>query len=1445
MERDVAIIGMACVFPKAPDLATFWRNIETGVDAITEVPANRWDPVYYDPTSAAPDRVYARRGGFIDDFANFDAGKFGIMPAAARATEPEQLLALQVAADALADAGYAERSFARKKTSVVVGRGHYFGPRMVRMLDVTRGSQQLVESLRSLLPDLPEAQIAEIKKDFQARCGTYNADAAIGLVPNLLASRVANRLDLGGSAYTIDAACASALLAVDLAVGELRDGKADLALAGGVHLCHDVAFWSVFSQLGALSRRQQIRPFDRNADGLLIGEGVGMFVLKRAADARRDGDRIYAVIRGTGTSSDGRDTGLMAPGVEGQVLALTRAWSDARLDPSTVGLVEAHGTATTAGDTAELTTLARIFGAPNGDRVPVGSVKSMIGHTMPAAGAAGLIKAALAVHRGVLPPTLHCDDPHPLLERTRFRPLAAPQAWNVELRRAAVNAFGFGGINAHVIVDAPEATRRSPARAPAAGAGDPALVAAAESCEALAAAVGKGASGGDGPCRVALIVPTAKRIESAVTAIRTARPRHGRDGLYFSPEGQVTAGGKIAFLYPGVEAVFAPKVTDIAQHFGLPAPDVESPDLEQQGFQIFTLNAFLTEVMAAVGVRPDMIGGHSIGEWSGMLAAGMFERSSLQGLVASLEPGTLRVADVVYVAVGAGAERVQTLIADLPDMVVTHDNCVHQSIVCGPPAEVERVRERLREARILFEVLPFRSGFHSPALAPHLDLYARLLASVALRAPERPMWSATTCAPYPADPRAITQLFLDHLTQPVRFRQMILAMYAAGARVFVQVGTGSLTAFVDDVLVGKPHHALSLVSAQHPGMEQLRRACAALYVEGTQVDLARVGLVTKPSRAAARGTVSLELGAPLIRMDVAPLHAAPASLPLPPASVGHRVLAAFDEGMRELVSAQHAVVSAFAKHRPPAAPPLAAPARSSNAMSPTAMASTAASPIAPPSTTPSATPSATAPTQRSDRLELSLSTYPELIDHSLVPQPPTWREPIDRAPTVPMTMSIALLMDAARRLDPARTPIVVEDVLASSWLYVEPAVIVNVVSTRLDADRIRVRIEGYVEGTVTMAERYPAAPAPAVEPLLDAGPFPVPMDRIYREGWLFHGPQYQGIVSLRDHGAGGLRGTLTALPGKGALLDAAGQVYGLWVVARTEEDRLAMPVRIDRVEFFGPDPTPGATIECTVRSRRFGRREVRADLELEQEGRLHCRITGWEDWRFETTGGIYEIIRQPSEYLLATFDDHGVAMMTDPGWRNVTIDFLARRFNSKRELDAAGGIKQLQRQREWLLGRIAAKDAVRRLVRERGGAHLFPIEVAIDAGAAGEPLVGVPTGEDLRVSIAHKDAIGVAIAAEGATPGIDIEKIEPRGDGFAGIAFSPEELAFANGGDRDETMTRMWAAKEAAGKAAGTGLAHAPKHLVVDAIDGDRVCVNGRWIRTRRHLDYIIAWTPV
>ncbi|MGE5182499.1 MAG: polyketide synthase, partial [Acidobacteriota bacterium] len=342
---EVAIVGVAAVFPGAPDADAFWTNITRGVDAIAPVPASRLDPLLA--------RDFAcNRGGFIAP--TFDPVAFGIMPRAAEAVEPDQLLALAVAKAALDDT---LAPIAREKTGVIVGRGGYLTPGMARLVDRVRTAPQLAVTLRELLPDLDAETVDKIRAAFAARAGNALADGAIGLVPNLAASRIANRLDLRGPAYTIDAACASSLVAIDHGVRDLESGRCDAVVAGGVHVCHDVTFWSVFEQLGALSKSSRIRPFDRAADGILIGEGCGLVVLKRLADAERAGDRVYAVIRGTGVSSDGRESSAMRPRADGQVAAVEAAWRG--LDPASVGLVEAHGTATPTGDEVELETLAR------------------------------------------------------------------------------------------------------------------------------------------------------------------------------------------------------------------------------------------------------------------------------------------------------------------------------------------------------------------------------------------------------------------------------------------------------------------------------------------------------------------------------------------------------------------------------------------------------------------------------------------------------------------------------------------------------------------------------------------------------------------------------------------------------------------------------------------------------------------------------------------------------------------------------------------------------------------------------------------------------------------------------------------------------------------------------------------------------------------------------
>src|SRR5262245_9072830 len=342
---------MAAVFPGAPNLDAFWSNLESGVDAVSDVPADRLDAAFRETFAC-------KRGGFITP--SFDPIGFGIMPVAAKGAEPDQLLALDVAAAAVADA---RGTIARDRAGVILGRGGYLTPGMARLANRVRMSEQLAVTLRELLPDLDPDLVDRIRAAFRARAGELGPEAAIGLVPNLAASRIANRLDLRGPAYTVDAACASSLVAVDQACRELTDRRCDVVIAGGAHVCHDVTFWSVFAELGALSKSSAIRPFDRRADGIVIGEGAGVVVLKRLADAERDGDRVYAVIAGTGVSSDGREASAMRPRADGQIAALSDAWRAADRDPATVGLVEAHGTATPTGDEVELATLAQFFGA--------------------------------------------------------------------------------------------------------------------------------------------------------------------------------------------------------------------------------------------------------------------------------------------------------------------------------------------------------------------------------------------------------------------------------------------------------------------------------------------------------------------------------------------------------------------------------------------------------------------------------------------------------------------------------------------------------------------------------------------------------------------------------------------------------------------------------------------------------------------------------------------------------------------------------------------------------------------------------------------------------------------------------------------------------------------------------------------------------------------------
>jgi polyketide-type polyunsaturated fatty acid synthase PfaA len=469
-DAPIAVVGMASVFPQARDIQQYWENIIGKTDCITDVPSNRWRiEDYYDPDLKKPDRTYCKRGGFIPD-VNFDPLAYGLSPNILEVTDVSQLLALVVAEEALADGGYLNASKSvRERTGVILG---VVGGPMQLLAPHTLRLQHLVWERVLKSNGLNEEEIQQIVEKMKLAYVGRDESFFPGWLGNIISGRIANRLDLGGINCVVDAACASSLAAVEMAINQLAQGQCDMIITGGVDVDNSAFMYLSFSRTLAFSKSQHPSPFDAEADGMIAGEGLGMVVLKRLEDARRDGDRIYATIRAIGTARDGKHKSIYAPHWEGQVKALERAYIQAGITASSVGLIEAHGTGTIAGDACEFQALDHVVRSAGGSRntVALGSVKSQIGHTKAAAGVAGLIKVILALHHKILPPTIHVNNPNPkfhmeaspLYLNTETRPWFKAQG--SEPRRAGVSAFGLGGTNFHLILEENEAEQRQPYR---------------------------------------------------------------------------------------------------------------------------------------------------------------------------------------------------------------------------------------------------------------------------------------------------------------------------------------------------------------------------------------------------------------------------------------------------------------------------------------------------------------------------------------------------------------------------------------------------------------------------------------------------------------------------------------------------------------------------------------------------------------------------------------------------------------------------------------------------------------------------------------------------------------------------------------------------------------------------------------------------------------------
>lgn len=890
---EIAIIGMACLVPKAPGLQSYWENIINKVSAITEVPEDRWDwRLYFDPDSDAQDKFYSKWGGFLDPVP-FDPIQYGMPPNSLRSIEPLQLLTLETVAAALRDAGYENRPFARERTSVIIGAsggladlGQYYAFRA---------------ALPTFFEDVPEEVLSQLPK--------WTEDSFPGTLANVIAGRVANRFDFGGVNYSMDAACASSMAAIHSAMRELENRASDMVLVGGADTFQNPHFFFCFAKTHALSPTGRCRTFDKDADGTCISESVAVVALKRLVDAERDGDRIYGVIKGVGGSSDGRHKGLTAPHPEGQARALNRAYAKADISPATVGLIEAHGTGTVAGDRSEIETLKQVFQSAGAcaRSCALGSVKSMIGHTKSAAGVAGLIKVALALHHKVLPPTIGVDSPNPSLTESPFYVNTEVRPWihgsKDYPRRACTSAFGFGGTNFHAVIEEYtgnflDFTNQAVSRqwqseiilltAPSreglikeVNALDESLEQGGEPELADLACTLWQKRGNAKKLKLAIVAQSLddlrQKLKTAQKSLKESGDIWNASGIYFT-ERPLAKDCNICFLFPGQGSQHPDMLRELAIYFSEVRKAFELADrvLEKQYPKFLSSYVFpppcfskeeelrcqkeLTQtniaqaalsaaamgvfrLLEALNVSPNMVAGHSSGEYVALCASGVYEEEDLYRLTEARGRFIVEMAGDdtgTMVAVKAGRREIEDVIKSIEQVWVANVNAPTQTIISGRKADMAEAVRRLENEGMQVRPIPVSCAFHSPLVVPARDRLAEFISTIHFAKPKMGIFSNTTADLYPQDPEEMKVLLSKHLISPVEFTREVEQMYDTGARIFIEVGPRNvLTGLTGKILGERTHLAVAVDKRDRTGLLQLHHVLAQLATHGVPLELDR------------------------------------------------------------------------------------------------------------------------------------------------------------------------------------------------------------------------------------------------------------------------------------------------------------------------------------------------------------------------------------------------------------------------------------------------------------------------------------------------------------------------------------------------------------------------------------------------------------------------------
>ncbi|MCE7737292.1 MAG: acyltransferase domain-containing protein [Candidatus Heimdallarchaeota archaeon] len=932
-KEPIAVVGLGGIFPDSNSIDEFWQNIITGHSSIDEVPLERWDPkLYYDEDREAPDKTYTKIGAFVKNF-EFKSFEYRIPPTVATQMDKVQQYALYAAKEALEDAKYNSDSFPRDSCAVIIGNSGggelktEYNRRILfpHLEDAIKKTDQF----KSLNKKDQKEFLSNVEKEYKVDLKNITEDSMPGELPNIIAGRIASVFNLRGMNITSDAACASSLAAIEVAYKGLLAHDYDAAVVGGSDRTMDATTYVKFSKIGALSEKGSF-PFDARANGFVMGEGSGMFILKRLSDAIEANDNIYGLIIGVGASSDGKGKGITAPNPIGQELAVQRAYENTGITPNDIQLIEAHGTSTPVGDRVEVNTLAKVFkeaGVTN-HSIKIGSIKSQVGHLKSAAGAAAIVKTILGLHHKIMPPSINFETPNPNIDwdSSPFVVNTEATEWKMEkdkIRRAGVSSFGFGGTNFHVILEEYDSSRiytkpeviKFPEISKTTSDNDTnrhltwdeysqrnrnlekeAILLSARSLNELLTKLDNLPN--KIPIETISVNPNSEPLLTAVKSLNF-NPKHdfrlgialpelaelnkysklasgalqdqGRQGVARARGIFTSVGlpdGKVAFVFPGQGSQYADMLYDLSLKYKIVRQTIEEADEILEDYldeplssylftfgrdrkevdtrlrqteitqpAMLTVDIALFRLLQKFGIKPDMVAGHSLGEYAALVAAEVltFKDALIAVAIRGKAMSEVDVEDKGTMASISGTiKEVEDILKKLNGYVIAaNKNSISQTVISG---STEGINEAIKEfeARGMSAIqLSVSAAFHTKIVAPAAEPLSEYLGTIKFKKPKIPITSNVSGSFFPKNPEKIRELLKKQVGSAVEWTSQVKSMHNEGATIFFEVGPKkALSGFVADIIGDR--NALT-VSCNHPkkgGIQTFNEAIAAAGAVG-------------------------------------------------------------------------------------------------------------------------------------------------------------------------------------------------------------------------------------------------------------------------------------------------------------------------------------------------------------------------------------------------------------------------------------------------------------------------------------------------------------------------------------------------------------------------------------------------------------------------------------